>query len=111
MGVPILGICLGAQLLAQCSGGKVVPGQKGIELGYQKWKFSNDQLLTQRMKAFPKEIAEIKKEIEAEKKQKENVEITEMQKEKSIDVEEEVRNKKNKALDRIYGDLDPFVRV
>jgi len=41
--VPILGICLGSQLLAHCSGGKVFPGTKGVEIGYQQWTFKGDE--------------------------------------------------------------------
>ena len=43
LGVPILGICLGCQLLAKCVGGKVVPGQKGVEIGYKQWTFPRIQ--------------------------------------------------------------------
>jgi len=39
MGVPILGICLGCQLLAKCIGGNVVPGTDGAEIGYKKWHY------------------------------------------------------------------------
>jgi len=37
--VPILGTCLGSQLLAKCIGGTVIPGQSGVEIGYKKWDF------------------------------------------------------------------------
>lgn len=37
--VPILGTCLGSQLLAKSIGGKVIKGQSGLEIGYKKWNF------------------------------------------------------------------------
>ena len=45
-GVPILGICLGSQLLAKCVGGEVVPGLNGPEIGYKKWTFSRSRSRT-----------------------------------------------------------------
>jgi len=41
--IPILGICLGCQLLAECIGGKVFAGQQGVEIGYKKWKWVRDK--------------------------------------------------------------------
>lgn len=41
--VPILGICLGCQLLAECIGGKVYAGTKGIEIGYKYWKYHDEE--------------------------------------------------------------------
>ena len=43
LNIPILGICLGCQLLAQCIGGNVYAGKKGVEIGYHKWKFIKDK--------------------------------------------------------------------
>eukprot|EP01083_Nonionella_stella_P076160 207400_1 len=37
--VPVLGICLGAQILAHSAGGEVMVGDKGVEIGYQDWIF------------------------------------------------------------------------
>ena len=37
--IPILGICLGCQLLAECCGGKVFAGKHGSEVGYKDWEF------------------------------------------------------------------------
>jgi len=45
--VPIFGICLGCQLLAECAGGKVYQGPKGVELGFKKWEWCEDNLSTQ----------------------------------------------------------------
>lgn len=42
--VPILGICLGCQILAACAGGKVMKGDKGIEIGYEDWVFSDNDI-------------------------------------------------------------------
>ena len=42
LNIPILGICLGCQLLAQCIGGNVYAGNKGVEIGYHKWKYTRD---------------------------------------------------------------------
>ena len=41
--VPILGICLGCQLLAECVGGKVYAATKGIEIGYKFWKYHSEE--------------------------------------------------------------------
>ena len=41
--VPILGICLGCQLLAECVCGKVYAGTKGIEIGYKFWKYHSEE--------------------------------------------------------------------
>eukprot|EP01084_Bolivina_argentea_P161186 280624_1 len=41
--IPILGICLGCQLLAKCAGGEVFPGDKGVEIGYQDWIFDEEE--------------------------------------------------------------------
>jgi len=41
--VPILGICLGCQLLAKCVGGAVHVGAKGIEIGYKHWNFGTEK--------------------------------------------------------------------
>ncbi|ETO20380.1 glutamine amidotransferase class-I domain protein [Reticulomyxa filosa] len=38
-GVPMLAICLGCQLLAECTGGKVFKGTKGAEIGFKKWEW------------------------------------------------------------------------
>jgi GMP synthase-like glutamine amidotransferase len=41
-GVPTLGVCLGAQLLAQATGGAAVPGQAGLEVGWSSVSFTAD---------------------------------------------------------------------
>eukprot|EP01084_Bolivina_argentea_P086729 156732_1 len=42
LNIPIFGVCLGCQLLAKCIGGEVFPGEKGVEIGYKGWNFTND---------------------------------------------------------------------
>jgi GMP synthase-like glutamine amidotransferase len=40
IGLPTLGVCLGAQLLAAAAGGRVVPGRVGPEIGWAPVRFS-----------------------------------------------------------------------
>ena len=39
--IPILGICLGCQILAYCVGGNVNPGTNGVEIDFDKWFYNN----------------------------------------------------------------------
>ena len=39
--IPLLGICLGCQLIAEQCGGTVIPGTRGKEVGYKQWYFHN----------------------------------------------------------------------
>jgi len=55
LNIPILGICLGCQLLAQCVGGNVFAGKKGVEIGYHKWKFTRDAKESTKMNDDSKE--------------------------------------------------------
>lgn len=41
LGVPTLGICLGAQLLAKACGGQATPGGAGPEIGWRPMRFSD----------------------------------------------------------------------
>jgi len=47
LGVPTLGVCLGAQLLAVAAGGSAVPGDAGLEVGWAPLRLlgSDDSLL------------------------------------------------------------------
>ena len=52
--IPILGICLGCQIIAECCGGKVFNGTKGHEVGYKDWQFhTSDDEKSQESKDDP----------------------------------------------------------
>jgi GMP synthase-like glutamine amidotransferase len=55
-GLPTLGVCLGAQLLAIAAGGKVYPGADGPEIGWAPVFFGNEAEADPLLTGLPKEV-------------------------------------------------------
>ncbi len=53
-GQPILGVCLGAQLLAAAAGGKVYPGARGKEIGWAPVELTEAGMADPLWKGFPR---------------------------------------------------------